>query len=152
MVALVGFRSSSCNFLLRERGIKLTLAPKSQRGLLIFTSPMEQGIEKLPGLGCFDGDWCLRTTLQPSPMGVTEGFSCGCFLERSSLKNLIWEGASLRASNKRVSRYILQIVQIWDQAWIWLPFKGMERAADKGGMEVTEHSSPLNSHSLLFAL
>ena len=46
---VVGFASPNFNLLNIESGIKLMLAPKSQRALLNNEFPIENGIAKLPG-------------------------------------------------------------------------------------------------------
>ncbi|MEI4878410.1 hypothetical protein, partial [Klebsiella pneumoniae] len=44
---LVGFTSSMCIFLIKDNGIRLMLAPKSQRAFSMLISPIVQGIKKL---------------------------------------------------------------------------------------------------------
>ena len=51
------------NFLHKDRGIRITLAPKSQRALLIANFLITQGIEILSGSLSFGGSLFLITTL-----------------------------------------------------------------------------------------
>jgi len=48
MSVVVGLRCNNSSFWHRDNGIKLILAPKSQRAFSIYVPPMSQGIKKLP--------------------------------------------------------------------------------------------------------
>jgi len=52
---VVGFISPIYSLLQMEIGMRLTLAPRSHKALLIVTSPTEQGMEKLPGSESLEG-------------------------------------------------------------------------------------------------
>ena len=54
------------NFLHKDKGIMVTLAPRSQRALLIENLPTTQGIVILPGALSFGGSLFLMTTLHSS--------------------------------------------------------------------------------------
>jgi len=69
--------------------MSLTLAPRSQRALSICISPMQHGIEKLPGSRSLDGNRLCKSALQDPPMGATEASPSFSFLDRSSLKPLM---------------------------------------------------------------
>jgi len=84
---LVGYRSCNWSFRQKKKGIKLTLAPKSQRALVICKFPIDQGIEKLPGSCSLEDELRCRTALQISPIESIVTSSSLPFLERSSLKN-----------------------------------------------------------------
>ena len=53
----MGIVSPICNFLKIEKGIKLTLTPKSHKALPKSCSPMVQGTMKLPGSFNFGGSF-----------------------------------------------------------------------------------------------
>ena len=86
--------------------MRLMLAPRSQRALSICVSLMQHGIEKLPASYNFDGDRLCKSELQDPLMEATETSPGSPFLDRSSLKNFKWAGASLRASKKGLLTYI----------------------------------------------
>ena len=65
-VTVVGRASPKFNFLKIDRGIRLMLAPKSQRVFSKTQFPMAQGMVKLPGSLSLGGNFFCSMALQSS--------------------------------------------------------------------------------------
>jgi len=76
------------SFLQRERGRRLTLAPRSQSAFLICRSHIEQKMKKLPGSYNLKSVLFYRITLLSSLTGAPVITVNSLFLERSCPKNL----------------------------------------------------------------
>ena len=83
----VGFGSPMFSFLQMERGIRLTLAPRSQSALLMWTFPRAQGIEKLPGSFSFSGSLFCKMALHSSVSAMVPYSSSFLLLDNISFKN-----------------------------------------------------------------
>ena len=62
-MSLVGFNSPIPILLNRDKGNKLTLAPKSHMALSMASLPITQGIEKLPESPSFGGSFLMIALL-----------------------------------------------------------------------------------------
>lgn len=90
-VTLIGFIFPIPNFLHIYRGIRLNLAPKSQRALSIVMVPNWHGIEKIPRSFSF-GAILWITVLVVAVMATISCSSNLLFLERISLRNFVKKG------------------------------------------------------------
>ena len=96
----VDFGSPIFNFLHKDRGVIVILAPKSQRALLISSLPTTQGIVILPRSFSLGGSLFLMTALHSSFRGIV---SCASyFLLFDSFKNLAYLGIWMTASKKGI--------------------------------------------------
>ena len=84
----MGVSSPKLNFLPTDNGIKLILAPESQRAFLISNPPMVQGMVKLHGSFIFYGKFFFITTLQVAVRFTTPSSANLLFLLKISFKNL----------------------------------------------------------------
>ena len=89
---LVGVGSPMFNFLHRDKGIMVTLAPKSQRALLISSFLTTQGIVILPGSFSFGGSLFLMTALHSSLSGMVLCVSYFLLLDRISFRHFAYFG------------------------------------------------------------
>ena len=78
---LVGLMSPSLSFSQIDKGIRLTLAPKSHRALSMTDFPITHGMEKLPGSFSFGGMLFWIMALH-SAVSITVSFSTIFFLIR----------------------------------------------------------------------
>ena len=111
MVIEAGVRSNKLSLLHRERGIRLTLAPKSQKALSIRESPMQHGMVKLLGSCSFEGHCLYRIMLQASLIGATKTPSVSLSLEMSSLKNFRYCWSFLSFQERDINVNLSQDVQ-----------------------------------------
>ena len=80
------------NFLHRDKGIIVTLAPRSQRALLMENLPTTQGIVILPGSFSLGESLFLMTALHSSFRGIVSCASHFLLFDKISFKNLAYLG------------------------------------------------------------
>ncbi|GKA63911.1 hypothetical protein Tco_0763517 [Tanacetum coccineum] len=88
MLILVGLRVSRESFAYREYGIRLMLAPRSDKALHEKVLPKVQGIRKLPGSPSLGGTLFWIIAELSSLRKADEIYSSLCLLLTSSLRNL----------------------------------------------------------------
>ena len=113
---LVGVGSLIFNFLHKDRGIIVTLAPKSQRALLISSLPTTQGIVILPGSFSLGGSLFLITALHSLLSGMVSCVSHFLLLDRMSLRHFVYFGIWMTVSRKGIviSSYLNTLRTFWN--------------------------------------
>ena len=104
------------NFMHRDKGIIVTLAPRSQRALIMENLPTTQGIVILPGSFSLGESLFLITALHSSLSGMVSCVSHFLLLDRMSLRHFTYFGIWVTTSRKGIvmSNYLNTLRTFWN--------------------------------------
>ena len=111
-VILVGFKSPISILFKRDKGNKLTLAPRSHRAFSIVSFPITQGMEKLLGSLSFGGNFFCMTALHSLVRVIVSLSSIFLFFYKISFKRHLRQSFSKRNTDVYFFQHVYKLFKL----------------------------------------